>query len=151
MTDVSYATVMQVTMSWDKFKTADQTRGGETIFLRLFELEPEARTLFKFTEHEDIKKNPQFAAHARAIFDMIDLVISSLGPDLEPLAEDLIDLGRRHIQHGVHKSYLPIMQRSVVDSLSQILGRHFTEDDREAWKVIFKFLISHMIKGMTQP
>jgi hemoglobin-like flavoprotein len=148
MSDISYATVMKVCSTWDKFKTADQAGAGHAIFSRLLELEPKARDMFKLAPHENASSSPQFKAHARTIFDMIDMIVSTLGPDLDPLADDLYDLGRRHVKHGVPMAYLHIMERSVIDSMSKVLGIKYTEDDRESWKLIFRFLTSHMIQGM---
>jgi hemoglobin-like flavoprotein len=151
MTDVSYSTVMQVSMSWDKFKTFDQAKVGRAIFTRLLELEPKARDMFKLgPPGQDAQSSQQFEAHARTIFDMIDLIVCALGPDLEPIESDLIDLGRRHVRHGVPSSYLHAMERSVIDSMSTMLGIGYSESDREAWKIIFKFLTSHMIRGMKE-
>jgi hemoglobin-like flavoprotein len=148
MKEINYATVMQVCSTWDKFKSADQTGAGQTIFLRLLELEPKARSMFKLAPDESAGSSPQFEAHARTIFDMIDLIVCMLGPDLDPLVDDLYDLGRRHVKHGVPMAYLYIMERSVIDSMSKLLGVTYTEADREAWRVIFQFLTTHMIRGM---
>jgi hemoglobin-like flavoprotein len=151
MTDiVTYPTVLKVTKSWSKFKLADQARPGQGIVSRLLELEPEARSVFRFEKEKDLTTIPKFAVHARAFSDHIDLIVGLLGPDLEPLEEDLIDLGRRHTRRGVHVAYLQSMQRSVLDNMSLKLGNDFSEDDRDAWKAVFKFVTTHMIKGMME-
>lgn len=57
--------------------------------------------MFNFSATEDIKANPSFHHHASTMVDMIDMAVSFLGPDLEPLEEDLQQVGRRHIGYGV--------------------------------------------------
>lgn len=149
-TEVSYKCVMDVTMSWDKLKHTKnyQESAGELIFSRVFELEPKARSMFKFTKDEDIKLNPQFRVHARAMVDMIDMAVGFLGPDLDPLKEDLVELGRRHIAYGVQSEYLPVMERAVMYALDELLHEGLTRAERSSWQVVFHFMISHMIKGM---
>lgn len=82
MADVSYGTVMSVTMSWDRLKQVPnyQEKAGELIFCRLFELEPKARNMFGYSPTEDIRANPKFAIHAQSMVDMIDCAVGFLGP-----------------------------------------------------------------------
>jgi hemoglobin-like flavoprotein len=150
MSDISYSEVMNVTMSWDKMKSIEgfQERAGFLIYQRVFELEPKARSLFHFTEDEDLMANPQFALHARTMVDMIDMAVGFLGPDLDPLAEDLVELGKRHINYGVPSEYLPVMERSVIYALEELLGDKLTRDVRLSWEAIFHFMITHMVQGM---
>jgi len=80
MSEVSYNTVMDVTMSWDKLKqTANyQDVAGELIFLRVFELEPKAREMFDIDEDEDVKLNSKFVTQSRAMVDMIDMAVGKI-------------------------------------------------------------------------
>jgi len=82
--------------------------------------------------------------------DLLSQFVSSgfLGPDLDPLKDDLIDLGKRHIGYGVKSEYLPVMERAVMFAMEEILADHFTKDDRNAWQVVFHFMITHMVTGM---
>jgi methyl-accepting chemotaxis protein len=116
--------------------------------LRLFDLQPEAKSLFGFTSDEDIKMNPKFTMHAQAMVDMIDCAVAFLGPDLDPLTEHLLELGQRHVRYGVKPEYLSIMGRSVIFALEQILGAKFTLDDVKDWTAVFQLMISKMILGM---
>jgi len=114
----------------------------------VFELEPKARKLFNFTDDEVIKENPKFLMHAHTMVDMIDMAVGFLGPDLDPLKEDLLELGKRHIGYGVQAEYLPIMERAVMHALEEILDDGFTKSDRNAWQVVFHFMITHMVEGI---
>lgn len=103
--------------------------------------------LFKF-DKADLKANPKFRAHADSMVDMMDMAVSLLGPDLDPLAEDLVDLGKRHIAYGVRLEYLPIMERAVLHAMEEMLQKNFTSKDRRSWELVFHFMITNMIKGM---
>lgn len=58
------------------------------------------------------------------------------------------DLGKRHIAYGVEKEYLPVMERSVMYAMEELLDTAFTKEDRQAWPIVFHFMITNMIKGM---
>lgn len=151
MVEISYSSVMDVTTSWDRLKTVKdyKAQAGKLIFSRLFELEPSARKLFKFTADEDIEKNPKFSVHANQMVDMIDCAVSFLGPDLEPLVDDLIMLGQRHVAYGVQPKYLPVMEKAVVYALEELLGdAKFTREHRNSWQVVFYFMVMQMTQGM---
>jgi hemoglobin-like flavoprotein len=103
--------------------------------------------LFKF-DNVDLKSNAKFRAHADSMVDMVDMAVSLLGPDLDPLAEDLVDLGKRHIAYGVKMEYLPIMERAVLYAMEEMLKGSFTPKDRRSWQLVFHFMITNMVKGM---
>ena len=150
MASVSYTDVMNVTTTWDKAKRTPNFEqvAGEAILTRLFHLEPEARSLFGFTADEKVTGNAKFGHHSKVMVDMFDMAIAFLGPDLEPIEYELIDLGQRHIAYGVQATYLPIMERAVIYALEGILEDNLTREDRGSWQVIFQFMIEHMTKGM---
>jgi hypothetical protein len=153
MSELRYSTAMQVYKSWEAIKGTDHVRTAMVVYTRLFELEPNANALFGFggTDGTSITAaaNPVFAAHVRALFDTLDLIVNSLGPDLEPLAQELVELGRRHRLRGVPASYLPLMARAFLDATGQLLlSKNDPEEDKKAWREIFEFVISHMTAGM---
>jgi hypothetical protein len=113
------------------------------------ELDPRALKILKFEVGEDFRANPKFEERARVMVDMVDLAVGFLGPDLEPLEEDLKVLGVRHIKYGVEPEYLPLMGKSLLYSLRKVLKEELTEDDELAWETVFDFLVLHMTKGVT--
>ena len=98
----------------------------------------------------DILSNPRFAKLSGSVFDMIDLSVGFLGPDLDPLADQLLDLGERHVRYGVHSSHLTAMGKAIVYTMQELLGDKFREADVKAWVKVYKFMISHMGKGLTR-
>lgn len=149
---VTYSDVMNVTQTWDKAKATPKFEqvAGEEILTRLFTLEPKSREMFGFSDDENVTENPKFAVHTKVIVGMLDMAISFLGPDLEPIEYELLDLGKRHIAYGVHESYFPVMERAVMYALEGILGDKLTREDRGSWQVVFQFMIDHMTKGMKE-
>ncbi|GKY93941.1 hypothetical protein MPSEU_000361000 [Mayamaea pseudoterrestris] len=150
--NVSYSDVMNVTTTWDKAKRTPKFEevAGEAILTRLFTLEPQARTMFGFDATEVVTENPKFGHHSKVMVDMLDMAVSFLGPDLEPIEYELLDLGKRHIAYGVQPEYFPIMERAVMYALDGILDDKLTRDDRGSWQVIFQFMIENMTKGMKE-
>jgi hemoglobin-like flavoprotein len=149
---VTYSDVMNVTQTWDKAKATPKFDevAGEAILTRLFKLEPKSREMFGFTKDEVVTDNPKFRVHSKSMVDMLDMAVSFLGPDLEPIEYELLDLGKRHISYGVNTDYLPIMERAVMYALEGILGAKLTREDRGSWQIVFQFMIDHMTKGMKQ-
>lgn len=111
-------------------------------------LQPQAKALFGFTFDEDIKQNPKYSTHARAMVDMIDCAIALLGPDLDPLVDHLIELGHRHLKYGVPSEYLPVMGQAVLFALQSILGAKLTFEDTKDWISVLDLMISKMRLGM---
>ncbi|GKY91015.1 hypothetical protein MPSEU_000074300 [Mayamaea pseudoterrestris] len=146
---IGYEDVMNVVTSWDLLKAQPNFRetAGELIFVRIFEFDTDLMKLFKF-DKADVRANAKFRAHADSMVDMMDMAVSLLGPDLDPLAEDLLDLGKRHIAYGVQMEYLPIMERAVLHAMEEMLQKNFTSKDRKSWELVFHFMITNMIKGM---
>ena len=152
MSDITYNTVMDVTVAWDRLKLIKEyhEKAGTLIFTRLFEIEPSARELFGFSSAEEITTaNPKFVMQTKQVVDMIDCAVSFLGPDLEPLTKDLHHLGRRHKKYGVQPKHLPVMEKAVIYALEELLGnKKFTRNDRNSWQIVFHFMVMKMTEGM---
>lgn len=116
----------------------------------MLEAEPSIRSVFGFTETEDATKNPKFNAHGKMLFEMIDFSVGFLGPDLEPLKEDLIFQGERHAKYGVKPESLPIMINAVISVLEETLGEHFTEAERKSWQTVNEIFCLFMRIGMNR-
>ena len=82
--------------------------------------------------------------------DMIECVVSLLGPDLEPLKEELHVLGKRHIDYGVSPKYFPVMEKAVIYTLEELLDDKFTRKDRNSWQALFHYMIIEMTDSMEE-
>ena len=71
---------------------------------RLFQLEPAAKSIFGFSEDENIfaceKKLDRFAYHAQHFIQMLDKALHLLGPDIEMLTDIFMEIGAKHVQYG---------------------------------------------------
>jgi hemoglobin-like flavoprotein len=117
-------------------------------FFRLFEIEPQIREVFKFTEGEDVRANPNFSRHAMSMVDMIDCAVGFLGPDLDPFRSDLLELGARHKAYGASPHYFAFMERALFFALDEILGNSFTVKERRSWQAVFDFMVANMEAGL---
>jgi hypothetical protein len=106
-----------------------------------------ALKILKFDPTEDVTKNAAFPCLARIMFDMVDIAVGFLGPDLDPLTEDLLALGGRHVAYGVEPEYFPSMGVAMVFALKNMLP-NFKKADEEAWTAVFRFMILRMATGL---
>lgn len=116
---------------------------------RLFEVEPNSIEVLHFDPDEDVKSNPAFPMLARIMVDMVDLAVGFLGPDLDPLTEDLMALGGRHIKYGVKPEWLPAMNVALIYALRKSLPG-FSARDAEAWRTVFAFMVEKMQAGLRE-
>jgi len=94
------------------------------------------------------KKSAVFIHHARIVVDMIDCIVCYLGPDLDSLADDMAELGHRHLSYGVKPKHIPAMGEAIIFALGEILGKKFSSADQNDWRTVFTFLSGKMIQGM---
>ena len=121
--------------------------------LRLFELEPDAQTIFGFDEssvptEKQLGHNPAFLAHAKVFLAVVDKIIHMLGPDLQFLTETLEDLGRKHGRFGVKPHWFPSMGRALIGTLQEVLGDdYFTAELQHDWRVVYSALSYDMVRA----
>jgi len=116
----------------------------------LFELNFNSQKSLHFigTIENDWKKNADFVYHARILVDMIDCVVCSLGGDLDDLAEEMAELGQRHLRYGVQPQDIPSMGEAIIFAMEHLLGNSFTSDDSREWGIVLAFLTDNMMLGM---
>jgi hemoglobin-like flavoprotein len=115
---------------------------------RLVNLDPKVKKIFGFADGEDIRNNPCYVMHAKATVERLDMAVCLLGPDLEPLEEDLRDLGERHLSYGVQPKNLPYMAKSLIGAIEKVLKNKFSAEDKIGWDAVLAFMIESMTLGM---
>eukprot|EP00934_Nitzschia_sp_Nitz4_P008672 Nitzschia sp. Nitz4//scaffold19_size178191//46688//47298//NITZ4_001964-RA/size178191-augustus-gene-0.47-mRNA-1//1//CDS//3329540640//8662//frame0 len=151
--DMSYSTVSSVIDSWEEIRRLPdhEEKTGCALFLKLFELEPDARTIFGFEKDTEMTpemvKSPRFVKHAKYFIQMIDKALGMLGPDIELLTEILLDLGAKHVGYGVKPEYYPSMGRALIHAVKQSLGDGFTDEMKDAWVEVYGALSYDMIRA----
>jgi hemoglobin-like flavoprotein len=102
-------------------------------YTRLFELDPDLRSLFK----------TDMAPQRRAVMAMLAAVINGLD-HLDTLVPVIEDLGRCHVGYGVKDADYDTVGQALLDALQQGLGDGFTSEIREAWAEAYALLAGVM-------
>jgi hemoglobin-like flavoprotein len=110
-------------------------------------MQPEIKKYFKYENVIDVLEQPAFAQQAVVLLDMLDCVIGFLGPDLDPLVADLIDLGARHDRYGVPKYMFVPMGEALVLVIKEYLGDELSDNEARSWKKILDFVFHYMCEG----
>jgi hemoglobin-like flavoprotein len=106
---------------------------GEMMYLRLFEIEPSFKPLFK----GDIK------TQGVMLMTAIGLAIQGLDqPDKVKAATDA--LGQRHAGYGVQPSYYNVFGAALMWALEQVIGEDFTPEVQAAWGEAYAILAKTM-------
>lgn len=130
--------IVSVSNTWARVKRRDgyEEDLGEAIIIAMMDLEPKTR------EHLRIKsfRSSRFTEVCRAIADLIDMVVTLLGPDLDD--EDLLEAGNRFREEGVDlKLFSVCISAGIQATLSK---RHWTHEVESAWNKTFEMLLPSM-------
>jgi hemoglobin-like flavoprotein len=106
---------------------------GEMMYLRLFEMEPSLKPLFK----GDIKRQGEMLMTA------IGLAVQNLDHP-EKVEQATKELGARHYGYGVQPSYYNIFGAALMWALEQVIGPDFTPEVKEAWGETYALLSKSM-------
>jgi hemoglobin-like flavoprotein len=105
-------------------------------YTRLFELAPDARTLF--TGRIDLQ--------AKKFADMLAWVIANLEkPDL--LRREMRELGARHSSYGVRVDHYAPVGSALIWMFQHVLGNRFTPEMEEAWLEAYAFISLEAERG----
>lgn len=101
----------------------------------LFRIDPSLRRHF----HGDLQ------AQGLKLIVALATVLRSLD-DLDPIADTLRDLGRRHAGYGAAERHYDSVGRALIETLGECFGPAFNAGLREAWVATFA-IISKMMKS----
>jgi hemoglobin-like flavoprotein len=150
--DLSYRSISLILKSLEQAKQNEEKLGIDTL-LRLFELEPETKTIFGFPVKGKIKATGMqrigLLIHGKRIVNMIEGTYALLGPDIDLLEEFLSDLGRRHVSYGVKPRYFQYLGQAFREVLKDILGDLWTDEIDRAWEAVFREITAEMTKSMS--
>ena len=100
---------------------------------KLFELDPELKSLFKGDMEEQGRKLMKIIATAVNGLDRLDEIV--------PVVEDL---GKRHVSYGVKDKDYNTVGTALLWTLKQGLDSSFTPEVEEAWTVVYTLLADTM-------
>ncbi|MFT5487124.1 MAG: hemoglobin-like flavoprotein, partial [Alphaproteobacteria bacterium] len=107
---------------------------ARTFYERLFETNPEIRTLF----------TGDMESQGERLMDMIGAAVAGLD-DLEALVPVVQQLGARHRKYGVETSHYGAVAEALIWTLEQGLADAFTPEIRTAWVNVYGVLAETMI------
>ena len=118
--------------SWRDVLAVSET-AAQLFYLRLFDLDPSLRPMFKGELREQ----------GRKLIAMMSVAVNGLAR-LETLLPVIEALGRRHAGYGVRDEHYATVAAALLWALEQSLGARFTPDVREAWAAAYGLLASTM-------
>ncbi len=108
-------------------------QAAELFYNKLFELDPELKSLFK----GDMKEQ------GRKLMAMINTAVNALDR-LEAVVPAVQDLGKRHIGYGVKDKDYETVGAALLWTLETGLGAAFTSEVRDAWATVYGVLSDTM-------
>ena len=127
-----------VKSSWAKVAPIAE-QAAELFYGKLFELNPEFKSLFK----SDMKEQ------GRKLMAMLNTAVNSLDK-LESIVPAVQDMGRRHVAYGVKDEDYDTVGEALLWTLEQGLGEGFTEDVKEAWVDTYTLVATTMKTAAAQ-
>lgn len=106
---------------------------ADLFYLRLFELDPSLRALFK----GDMKDQ------GRKLIHMIAAAVQGLDKP-ETIIPVVQNLGKRHAGYGVQARHYDTVGAALLWALEQGLGENFTPEIKAAWTETYKLLAGTM-------
>lgn len=122
----------------ESFKVVEKISdvAADMFYQRLFDIEPDLRSLFSEDLREQKKK----------LMGALKVLVNTLdNPDkLIPILEDM---GRKHKTYGVVEDHFVPVADALVWTLEEGLGSDFTEEVRHAWTALYSAVASIMIEA----
>jgi nitric oxide dioxygenase len=103
---------------------------------RLFEIAPEARSLFKIDIREQSGK----------LMETLRIVIEALDR-FEQLFPHLAELGRKHVGYGVEPYLYEKLRSALLWALGQALGAQFDRETRAGWDGLLTAVSAAMLEA----
>jgi hemoglobin-like flavoprotein len=114
----------------------DSTRFAATFYERLFELDPQARSLFS----TDPKVQQQ------KFFTELDAIVHSIN-NLDRLLERTKSLGAYHRGMGVRAHHYRAVGEALRDAAASLYGDDYSPELVEAWRLAYRLVAEAMLQG----
>jgi hypothetical protein len=116
---------------------------------RSYELNPVSLALFfSFARKgNEMFSTPEFKCAARECSSTLDFIVSSLGPDLDVLFAQLLEMGTGSPGfHQLRPEHWGVFRQALLFALEKRLGDRFDDEQRKAWHKVFDHISGAMIK-----
>lgn len=130
--------IVTVSNTWARVKRKEgyEEDVGEAIIICMMDLDPKTRENLRITSF----RSERFAQVCRSMADLIDMVVTLLGPDLDD--EDLLEAGEGFREEGID---LDLFSKCVSAGIQARLNKkHWNKEVESAWKKTFEMLIPSM-------
>lgn len=127
-----------VKASWAKVVPISNV-AAELFYDKLFEIDPELKSMFPESLEEQGKK----------LMMMINTAVYGLD-SLEQIVPAVKALGQRHAGYGVIDAHYDTVGEALIWTLDQGLGDGFTDDVKNAWLTTYTLLADSMKKGAAE-
>jgi len=121
-----------VKSSWSKVAPISE-QAAELFYRKLFELNPDLKSMFKSDMTEQ----------GRKLMAMLNTAVNSLDK-LEAIVPAVQDMGRRHVAYGVKDQDYDTVGEALLWTLKQGLGEGFTAEVKDAWVDTYTLVASTM-------
>ena len=137
---VAFGTTSNGKKQGDDPRTLIADAAAKIFYLRLFEIDPTTRKLFRATD---------MVAQRKKLLQTLSFAINGLN-DLDALASKVEDLGRRHARYGVSDAQNDSVGAALLWTLEQGLGHAWTPAVASAWTEVYQLLSRIMRKAVAQ-
>ena len=128
-------TPKQITLvkeSWAKVLPITET-AAELFYGKLFELDPDVRSMFK----GDMKEQ------GRKLMAILNTAVNALD-NLETIVPAVQEMGKRHVAYGVKDEHYDLVGAALIWTLGAGLKDDFTEDTKIAWINVYTLIANTM-------
>ncbi|KAG6553558.1 hypothetical protein Mapa_004471 [Marchantia paleacea] len=135
--DVNYtkAQAELVKASWEMFKK-DSSGNALIFFTKIFEMAPDMRDLFPFTQDPTLplEKNYKLKAHALLVFKLTGDAAVQLGENgsIQSLHPKLIDLGKKHLGYGVLLEHFVVVKSALLHTIEGAVPAEWSAEQKDA-------------------
>jgi hypothetical protein len=111
-------------------------------------LDPFAVAVFlPFKRDEKTYQSPEFKASACECASTLDFIVSSLGPDMDMLFSQLMEMGHEAgLFSKIRPEHWRVLEQSLLSALEDTLGDKFDNNTRASWERVFDAISSAIIK-----
>jgi len=140
-----------VTYTWKRM-TNDIQGNGMQVFLRIFEIAPDVKTLFSIqhVRPRDVVRNPVIIGHASRFMQAIGAAVERINEceGSNDFDEQLHRLGKKHTHFkGFKPNYFEVFYNAIMWQWERYMGETFTKEVADAWSHVFAYVMWRLKEG----
>ena len=146
---LNHSQKMHIRSTW-KILEPKSEQIGEQVFLRIFDLNPEIKKLFKFEYvwGDDLLNHPKFKSHSARFIMVIRESVKRLDKMNQAFVQTLVQLGAHHTSN---KFFIMSNFQLFVTSILYVFELHLKEklssECKESWEILLEFIMYRLQEG----